>query len=204
MEKLLFRAARRGKPRHHTLLTLLLRSGAINVNAADAHGHTALHRACHAGHHSIVLLLLAHGASATAATRRTRQTPLHRAVAGRLEPALLGMGGEELAELGAGEGRGGERRDREGVEGVVRALLGAGADVDAADARGRTVLHEAVWGGDVAMVRLLVRCGARGDLKDREGNTAVGMARCGGCRGVRELLVGVEEGVEGENGEKDP
>ncbi|KAH0611089.1 uncharacterized protein H6S33_011516 [Morchella sextelata] len=182
MEKLLFRAARRGKRHHHTLLTLLLKSG-TNPNATDAHGHTALHKACQSGHHSIVTLLLSHGASATAATHKTLQTPLHLAVAGRLEPTLLG--GVELGELG-GE-----------VDRVVGALLDAGADVDARDFRGRTVLHEAVWGGDVAMVRVLVGRGARGDLRDREGNTAVSMARCGGSRGVRELLVGGE-------GEKGP
>ncbi|RPB12257.1 hypothetical protein P167DRAFT_574616, partial [Morchella conica CCBAS932] len=89
MEKLLLHAARRGKKHHHTLLTLLLKSGA-NPNAADARGATALHKASHAGHHAIVVLLLAHGAIASLTVHKTQQTPLHLAVAGRLEPALLG------------------------------------------------------------------------------------------------------------------
>jgi uncharacterized protein len=53
----------------------------------------------------------------------------------------------------------------------VRALIDAGADVDARDQAGNTPLHFAAQEGSLAVGRILLEAGAAVDPKDQHGNT---------------------------------
>ncbi|KAJ0398645.1 hypothetical protein P43SY_009940 [Pythium insidiosum] len=56
---------------------------------------------------------------------------------------------------------------------VVRLLLERGADVDARDKEGRSVLSWAALSSDASVVRLLLERGASVDAKDKDGRTAL-------------------------------
>jgi hypothetical protein len=56
---------------------------------------------------------------------------------------------------------------------VVKFLVDRGAEVNAQDPRGWTVLHQAVNQKNEELVRLLLDCGANADVKDRFGRTAL-------------------------------
>lgn len=75
---------------------------------------------------------------------------------------------------------------------VIPALLQAGADIDARDAKGHTPLILASYHGQAAATRLLLRSGAQVDLADASrGNTALmGVAFKGHADIVRDLLNG--------------
>lgn len=71
----------------------------------------------------------------------------------------------------------------------VRALLQAGADVNARDASGRTPLTWAALGDRVAVARLLVAAGADPDLQDAQRNTALLVSgETGSVAMLREVL----------------
>lgn len=60
----------------------------------------------------------------------------------------------------------------------AKALLEAGANPDAKDAKGRTPMHRVLAKGmDKRFFRLLIDHGARGDIPDRDGRTAMGIMR---------------------------
>lgn len=61
---------------------------------------------------------------------------------------------------------------------AVKALLAAGADPDAKDAKGRTALHRMLAkGSDTRFFQLFARHGARGDVPDASGRTAAEIMR---------------------------
>ena len=64
-----------------------------------------------------------------------------------------------------------------GDVGELRALLEAGAEVNAKAERGNTALHEAVSQGHPAVVKLLVQYGADAKIKNELGETAIDIAR---------------------------
>lgn len=66
---------------------------------------------------------------------------------------------------------------RGGHAGPVRALIGHGVDVNAADFNGATPLHFAATSGDVATVEALLDAGADPTHAANNGNTAVTLAR---------------------------
>jgi len=74
-----------------------------------------------------------------------------------------------------------------GHEGVVRALLAAGADATAAAKDGTTALHAACGGGREAVARLLVAAGADVGASDRAGKTPLA-ALPAGCDALAGLL----------------
>ena len=72
---------------------------------------------------------------------------------------------------------------------AIRLLLAAGADVNQANDRGWTPLHQAAYRNDPEMAALLLRAGARADLSAHgEGGTPLAVALFWGHREVSELL----------------
>ncbi|CAM9625834.1 unnamed protein product, partial [Ectocarpus sp. 12 AP-2014] len=76
----------------------------------------------------------------------------------------------------------------------VRALIGAGADLDTADGDGCTPLHLAVFRGFEEVVQRLVDAGASVDTSDSEGETPLHTASAHGSLGmVKAILRGARE-----------
>ena len=72
---------------------------------------------------------------------------------------------------------------------IAKLLLDRGADVNAADARGKfTPLHYAAWNGNAEMTALLLACNADRDAKDGEQRTPLDLAKKKGQAGVAKLL----------------
>ena len=68
----------------------------------------------------------------------------------------------------------------------IRALIDAGADVNAAEPDGTTPLHWAAYGGDVEATRLLLAAGAVANSGNRYGVRALSLAAMAGSSGVVE------------------
>ena len=81
----------------------------------------------------------------------------------------------------------------------LKQLLGAGADVNAVDAKGNSALMEASAQGHAATVAFLLTAGADVNLKSKAGVTALKRAMLGGQQPVIDMLEeagGTEEGGE--------
>jgi hemoglobin len=142
-----------------------------------------------------VAFLLDHGADVSARDPLGHDPLYHAAVA--LAPGREADGSAVMALLlqyGADvHGRSGPGRltplhaaARRGTVAVAQTLLGAGADVEANDAKGETPLRRAVNCGHEHMVRLLIGHGADPLSADRRGGTALEAAR---HDGIRHLLL---------------
>ena len=163
------------------LLRLLGAVGA-NLNARDANGDTALHRAALGIYKDKVAELIATGADVNATNRQGR-TPLHAAV------EKIGVWEGPLVEILKAKPRV-NARDNEGLTPLhvvalsdstfrreaTKALLEAGADPNARDKHGRTPLHlfltgEWPWGEAGDCIVQLVAFGADAGLADNQGRT---------------------------------
>jgi len=154
----LWEAAAFGK--RERLLHLLDRGFKVNVFSAD--GFTPLGLACFFGHPACVKLLLERGADANAVAQNDMQVrPLHSAVA---------------------------RAPEDAVAVNVRALVGAGADVNARQQGGYTALHQAADRGQEAVVKVLLGAGARTDARSAAGRTPADHARAKGHARIVALL----------------
>jgi len=71
---------------------------------------------------------------------------------------------------------------------IVKALLLAGADVNAPQEKGFTPLHEAASTGNIALLRILVAHGAKRELPTEDGKTALDLARESKQQAVVEIL----------------
>ena len=164
---------------------------AVDVDAREADGTTALHWAAHKGDAEAVRLLLAAGADVEAANRYS-VTPLMLACARGSAPiveALLGAGADANAALPEGEtvlmtaARTGSVR-------IIRMLLAGGADIDARERwRGQTALMWAAAENHPAALHTLIELGARADERSTAGWSALLFAvRAGKREAVQALL----------------
>ena len=111
------------------------------LDAYAADGFTALGLASFFGHAEAAALLLAHGAD----PNRASNNPM------RVAPLHSAVAGRHLT--------------------IARALIDAGADVNAAQEGGFTPLHGAAQNGDRPMAELLLAHGARPDATSADGRT---------------------------------
>ena len=179
---------------HIELARLFLDRGA-DVTAAEESGRTALHYAAERGHADVARLLLDRGANIGAATGAQPDVdglvsaqPLHLAAFGKHAAAvelLLGLG----ADMHARAARNAitamtplhfAASDCDGTPqqgaAVARALLDAGAQVDAATSSGQRPLHLAVYNGMSDTAALLLARGADANAADNAGEMPLHLA----------------------------
>lgn len=140
-------------------LRALLDGDAAQVHARSGDGWTPLHLAAFFGRREAVDLLLARGAPVSAVSGgQERNQPLNAALAGACDAV------------------------------IVRALVAAGADVNAPGAGGVTPLHVAASRGQEELVRFLVREGASPAAQSDDGTTPADIAAARGHAALADVL----------------
>lgn len=137
----------------------------VPPDAASDDGWTPLMYACLHGHYNAAQLLVSRGANVDAATALD-DTPL---------------------TLSAAVCDGVTRYGENARAAIATLLLDAGADVNAANRMGMTVLHRAALQGTKAVARVVLRRGARPELLCKHGLSAVDRAAV--ASDVREIIV---------------
>jgi hypothetical protein len=145
-------------------------AGALDVDAVDDDGCTALHYAAHSGHTGVASALLEGGATGSLGiSDNDYATPLHIAV-GKGDADMVALFASNGAPLDAknlleqtplsvavtaGQGQ------RSAMENIVGLLLHAGADATTPDGEGFQPLHRVVLAqGPPGVIKALVRAGA--------------------------------------------
>ena len=138
-------------------------AGDAALCAAFSHdGFTPLHLAAFFGRIPVVEFLLSRRAPVNEVSRNPSELrPLHSAVAHRQPQVALE---------------------------ISRALIAAGAEVNATQHGGWTALHAAALHGNVALVRLLLQAGAHTNAKNDTGQTAAALAKSKNHKEVIALL----------------
>jgi ankyrin repeat protein len=77
---------------------------------------------------------------------------------------------------------------KNGQAGLVKDLLGLGAEVNEKDKSGQTAVMKAAENGHDVIVRILLGNGAEANEKDRKGETALTLARAKGHADIVDLL----------------
>jgi ankyrin repeat protein len=161
----LMMAARTGNP---AAIEVLLDHGADVAAAETWGGTTALMWAISEHHESAVALLIEHGAPVDA---RSKVVPPRAAGARGVEGTVPVAFDPEQAPLGYVNGGFTPLHfaAREGEMGATRALLAAGADVNAIAADGKNALGLAIYNGHYELASLLIDAGADVNHADAEG-----------------------------------
>jgi ankyrin repeat protein len=158
---------------------LLLEKGA-NPTQQDTTGCTPLHCAATAGHVDVSRLLLAAqrgGAKLTRVVDNERRTALHGAASGGYPATvqlLLDGGALPVIDVRDAEGHTPLRLavEKQHLD-VVLCLVKRGADVNVVNKKGRTVLHLAMYDGNVAIIKALFEAeNVDPTIKDGKGLTA--------------------------------
>lgn len=167
---------------HTEIVRLLIKNGA-NVNAQNNEHTTALFEATKSGHIEIVNLLLASGVDVHWEAKGAGNRSALVLASGRgdlkLVKLLLGAGANRkvhtskslIAVIGYKDHP--ENLQRE----IIRLLLKAGADPNASDHFGLSVLGMASLYKRSTLIKELIHYGADVNAKDRDGRTALSIAR---------------------------
>jgi ankyrin repeat protein len=193
----------------------------LDVNAKTKNGRTALMYAAESGNVEVAKLLMDKGADAHAKMNFGDTVLMYAAESGNLDlvKAILDKGVDVNARDTAGNTalrysvgtRLGDLNDdmhvyyestgRSVDPEIVKLLIEKGADVNAEDGLGQTVLMGAAKGKHPEVLRILIDRGAEVNLKDKEGHTALmHAARLGTLSGVK-LLVERGADVSGKYGQ---
>jgi ankyrin repeat protein len=135
----------------------------LAVNAPNDLGGTALLEAAASGRLETVTLLLRAGASVNGAERNAKKTALMVAAHGPIkQPSVLRPRDRSITDCGP----------LADYQKIVVLLLDAGADLQARDSAGNTIMHWAACAcGNQEVLELLISKGAHVDAKDRNGQT---------------------------------
>lgn len=175
-------------------IAALLKSGA-DADARDGNGRTPLHVAAFARRGAAAAALIAGGSKPDLLDRQRYDAVTIAAVADD-EPtlrALLKAGASAGLTTSIYDGTALIAAAHLGHDGVVRALIEAGAPLDHVNNLGWTALIEAVILGDggprhQATVKALVEAGASARIADREGRTPLDHARNRGYGAIVALI----------------
>lgn len=172
----------------------LLARGA-NANARDGAGRTPAHVAAFGSHYDLLRALVAGGGDINALEDSRYDVITIAAVKDdvRMVELAIELGGNPKAITSRYDGTALIAAAHLGHEGVVEALIKAGAPLDHVNNLGWTALMEAVVLGDggrrhVATAKALVLAGARKDLGDRSGVTPLEHARQRNYQAMIEVL----------------
>ncbi|KAI9860642.1 MAG: hypothetical protein M1813_006067 [Trichoglossum hirsutum] len=171
--------------RSHERVARLLAENGADIDSKANNGRTPLMAAADSGHEGMARLLLGLGADVNASTV-AGATVLYWA-ASNGHRAVAAYGGsvaivQLLLEAGALVDARGDGRPPmyyaafNGHDAVVRLLLDGGADPNAADGRGESVLMQAAQEGSQTITRTLLEAGAAVDSRDGNGRTPLFLA----------------------------
>ncbi|KAK1887280.1 Ankyrin repeat domain containing protein 27 [Dissostichus eleginoides] len=145
----------------------VLQAGSLGVNSCNVDGFSPLHVAALHGHAPLLALLIRHGANVNARNNHSA-TPLHLA-AQNSHVQVMRFLLECNAKL--------NKKDHYGNTPLIQACLCGNLETASTLLQqGNTALHEAVRGGQQALVELLLRGGAAPGLRNKRQRTALDCA----------------------------
>ena len=175
-----------------SLLKMIIKKGA-DVNAANVHGCTPLHRAAFlTGSTGVIKLLLNEGANVHCRDKKGN-TPLHIAMISMVSYS------DEIASLLIEKGSDVHATNEQGRTCLhmasvfmVKKLILHGVQVNAVDELGCTPLHLATNANDKLLVKVLLQHGSDPEAVDHKGSTPLHVGCCSG--GMQAILGLIDQG----------